>query len=308
MTINLKNLHLKFTILFFLLLSLSLNVFVVEAAPFLNKKDKVLSKDSVIRILAIGNSFSEDAIEHYLYDLAKAGGYKVIIGNLYIGGAPLDLHVKNINEDKKVYDYRKIDVNGNKTKTPKTAISFALADEKWDYISLQQASGKSGLYETYVESLPTLYNYVKERTTNSNVKYIWHQTWAYAQNSTHKAFKDYGNNQMTMYKGIIDASSKVNNLARFDMVVPSGTAIQNARTSFFGDNLTRDGYHLNLYIGRYVASCTWYEAIFGESVIGNSFVPAKVSDYEAKMGQYAAHAAIKKPFKITKLKKFKEKK
>ncbi|RZK76174.1 MAG: DUF4886 domain-containing protein, partial [Pedobacter sp.] len=65
------------------------------------------SKDSVIKILAIGNSFSDDAIEHYLYGLAKAGGYKVIIGNLYIGGAPLDLHLKNAQGNLDAYEYRK---------------------------------------------------------------------------------------------------------------------------------------------------------------------------------------------------------
>ena len=34
-----------------------------------------------IRILAIGNSFSEDAIEQYLYELALEGGDNLIIGN-----------------------------------------------------------------------------------------------------------------------------------------------------------------------------------------------------------------------------------
>ena len=38
-----------------------------------------------IRILAIGNSFSEDAIEQYLYELALEGGDNLIIGNAYRG-------------------------------------------------------------------------------------------------------------------------------------------------------------------------------------------------------------------------------
>lgn len=28
------------------------------------------------------------------------------------------------------------------------------------------------------------------------------------------------------------------------MIIPTGTAIQNARTSFVGDHMNRDGYHL----------------------------------------------------------------
>lgn len=272
------------------------------STPFFNQFnfDKP-SKDSVIKILAIGNSFSDDALEHYLYGLAKAGGYKVIIANLYIGGAPLDLHVKNIQGDKEVYDYRKTILDGSKLKPVKTSISKALADENWNYISFQQASPKSGLFETYVEPLPILFNYVKERATNPKVKFVWHQTWAYAQNSTHNGFASYNKDQMRMYNAIADASSKVKTLVPIDIVVPAGTAIQNARTKL-GDVLTRDGYHLDLNVGRYTASCTWYEAIFKQNVVGNLYKPEKVSGADALTAQKAARKAIKKPYKVSKIK------
>lgn len=39
-----------------------------------------------LRILAIGNSFSQDAIEQNLWELFDAEGIPVIVGNLYIGG------------------------------------------------------------------------------------------------------------------------------------------------------------------------------------------------------------------------------
>ena len=45
---------------------------------------QVAPTDGYIRILAIGNSFSEDAIESHLYELAKESGKTVIVGNLYI--------------------------------------------------------------------------------------------------------------------------------------------------------------------------------------------------------------------------------
>ena len=73
-------------------------------------------------------------------------------------------------------------------------------------------------------------------------------------------------------------------------------AIQNARIASGDDDLTRDGYHLDLTIGRYIASCTWYEAIFGESVIGNSFIPEGMTPEQARIAQEAAHAAIIAPF------------
>ncbi|SJN18472.1 hypothetical protein FM107_01370 [Sphingobacterium sp. JB170] len=86
-------------------------------------------RTGVVRILAIRNSFSRDAIETYLYELAEKEGIPIVIGNLYIGGASLDLHWKNANGNKAVYQYRKIAQNGSKTNTPATSIAAALADE-----------------------------------------------------------------------------------------------------------------------------------------------------------------------------------
>ena len=265
--------------------------------------DKLESKD-VIKILAIGNSFSQDAIETYLHELAEAENIKVIIGNLYIGGASLELHWNNAKEDKAAYQYRKIDVCGTKTDTPETSIADALADEDWDYISFQQVSSNSGIFETYVAPLPLLFDYVKQRATNPKVKYILHQTWAYAQDSDHERFVNYDKDQMTMYNAIVDAVWRAKDLAPINMVVPSGTAIQNGRTSVIGDNFCRDGYHLDLNVGRYTAACTWFEMIFEKSVIGNSFKPEALSDYEAEIAQHAAHYAVMQPKEITEMRDF----
>ena len=45
-----------------------------------------LAQDSIVRVLAIGNSFSQDAVEQYLWELAQEAGVKMIIGNAYRGG------------------------------------------------------------------------------------------------------------------------------------------------------------------------------------------------------------------------------
>ncbi len=289
----------------FLFLFLSLSVVshsAFSALSYNRVKSHSFLKDSVVKILAIGNSFSDDAIEHYLYGLAKEGGHTVIIANLYIGGAPLELHVKNIRANKSVYSYRKIAKDGTKTITPKISIETALADEDWDYISLQQASSFSGMLETVQKDLPELYQYVKARAKNPDVKYIYHQTWAYAQSSTHKGFANYNNNQDNMYKGIVNVSKNVKKIVPVDIIIPAGTAIQNARTSFVGDSLTRDGYHLNV-LGRYTASCTWYTAIFKDKVIGKKYAPEKLSENEIAVAQQAASYAVKKPFIVKGLKK-----
>ena len=54
------------------------------------------------KILAIGNSFSQDAV-HYLPELAKLSGVDARICTLYIGGCRLSLHHENMLSDRKVY-------------------------------------------------------------------------------------------------------------------------------------------------------------------------------------------------------------
>lgn len=269
-------------------------------------KDLAENRDNqnTIKILAIGNSFSQDALETYLYELAKAENIQVVIGNLYIGGASLELHWNNAKENKPAYQYRKIDIYGNKTNTPETSIADALSDENWDYISFQQVSSSSGIYESYVEPLPLLFDYVKQKMTNSDVKYVLHQTWPYSQDATHTGFANYNNNQLTMYNAIVDAVWRAKDLVPIDIVVPAGTAIQNGRTSVIGENFCSDGYHLDANIGRYTAACTWFETLFNVNVIGNSFKPDALSDSEANIAQQAAHNAVKWPKEITEMKDF----
>ena len=253
-----------------------------------------------LKVLAIGNSFSEDALEQNLHELAAAAGKPIIIGNLYIGGAPLSLHWENIQGNKDAYSYRKIGMDGKKVTTEKVSILTALKNEHWNYVSIQQASPLSGQYETYPEPLTGIKHFL-DSVNGPEVKYIWHQTWAYAPNSGHPGFVNYQKNQEVMYKGIMEASSKVKKQFGFDLVVPDGTAIQNARAAFANDNLTRDGYHLDLHIGRFIAACTWFEMLFHEQAPVEQYRPEGVSEAAAEVAQKAAHAAVHHPFKVSKI-------
>lgn len=106
-----------------------------------------------------------------------------------------------------------------------------------------------------------------------------------------------------MYESIVNAVKQADNEIDFDIIIPCGTAIQNGRTSSLGDTFNRDGYHLQLTYGRYTAACTWFEAVFGESVVGNSYAPEGVTPLQKQIAQEAAHAAVINPFEITKIKK-----
>lgn len=256
------------------------------------------SATQTIRILAIGNSFSEDAAEAYLDDLANAAGIQVVIGNMYIGGCSLETHWYNASNNLSAYSYRKI-ANGDTTVLSGKSIAYALADESWDYITFQQVSQYSGKYVTYYPYITNLINYVKSLATNPAVQYCLHRTWAYATNSTHSEYDYYQSNQMIMFDSIVNVTNRVAAEQGISLIIPAGTAIQNGRSSYLGDSFNRDGYHLSLGMGRYTAACAWFEKIFGQSVVGNTFAPASLSQREIDIAQNAAHYAVLKPDSVT---------
>ena len=121
----------------------------------------------VIKVLAIGNSFSQDGVEQYLYELAEAQGDSLIIGNAYIGGCSIDRHYENLLTGKAEYEYRKV-VGGIRSNKRKVDLQRIIRDEQWDIISLQQASHYSGLPKTFA-NLAQLKRLVQSYTTNHDM-------------------------------------------------------------------------------------------------------------------------------------------
>ena len=257
--------------------------------------------DNPIHILAIGNSFSDDGL-WLLYDILRDLGYDdIIIGNLYIGGCTVSTHKNNLKNDLSAYTYRE-NRNGSWVNRDNYKASVALEKEKWDFISLQQASNYSGLTNYYVKNdidyiYSTAYNIASIK--NENVKFVWQMTWAYQSDSNHSAFPNYGKDQMRMYNGIINAVREVIETDDFKpIIVPSGTTIQNLRTTFLGDTITRDGYHLNESFGRYSASLTWAIKLTGKS-IDDVKAPKSVAQKLIPLCKEAAKNACIKPYEVT---------
>lgn len=247
-----------------------------------------------IKVLAIGNSFSEDAVEHYLHKIATAKGKTIVIGNMYIGGCSLERHFNNSVSGSTDYEYRKIEADGTFTRTPGFTLEQALADEQWDVVTLQQCSPESGRFESYEPYIKELIKYVKART-GRKVRLMFHQTWAYAKDSSHPDFGNYDKDQNVMYEAIMKASRKA--VGKYNLkVIPSGTAIQNARSFLGNDNQTRDGFHLNGF-GQYTASCVWYEVLFKSTVFGSRYAPDGFSADDIRAAQWSADAAVKHPYK-----------
>ena len=64
-----------------------------------------------MKILSIGNSFSQDA-QRYLHKIAEKNGRRLKNCNLYIGGCTLRKHYFNIIDDEKAYEFQ---FNGEET-------------------------------------------------------------------------------------------------------------------------------------------------------------------------------------------------
>lgn len=285
--------------------------FLLAIVLLLSSVSSIAQSQRTLRVLAIGNSFSEDAVEHYLWELGQEAGIDFVIGNAYRGGWSLAAHWKDASTRAANTDYRKV-VNGRRTNMGKRTIKDIVTDEPWDVITLQQVSQEAGREESYEPSLSLMIGYVKALATNDSVRLGFHQTWAYAQDSNHGGFANYDRNQFLMYASIVAAVEEAMQNHRGDLqfYIPVGTAIQNARTTELADpvigesqpvnrELTRDGFHLNYTIGRYIAACTWFEALTGISSVGLKSRPKGVTPVQAELAQRAAHAAIEVPVAVT---------
>lgn len=225
----------------------------------------------MIRVLAIGNSFSDDA-RTFVHQIAAASGVEIVIGNLYIGGCSLERHWQNAREDAADYDYSR---TGRENRA--ASIREALEEAEWDFVTMQQASHFSGRPETYQPYLNELSAYVR-RYAPQAVQLI-HETWAYEIDSTHPAFPEYNCDQREMYARLKDAYRRAARDIGGARIIPSGDAFQIARRhplfdyAHGGQSLNRDGFHASLTKGRYLLGCVWVETLAGVSAADNGFVP-----------------------------------
>lgn len=254
------------------------------------------------KVLSIGNSFSEDA-QRFLWSIAQSYGIpaeNIVVANMYIGGSELAQHVNNIASDAAAYQYQLFESATQET-INNVKLSAAIRAERWDVVTFQQASHYSGLPAQYANHIETLTKFVEDNATNPNVQIMWHMTWAYQQSSTHSGFNNYNKDQMTMYNAILDAvTQKVNPISQVTNVIPSGTAVQNARTSYIGDLFTRDGYHLSDPLGRYIAGLMFFKSITGFNLDKSTiYRPTGVTEHLQELAIEAVNTAHNSPYQVT---------
>ncbi len=275
--------------------------YTVHVGPRPENLPRDWKEDGVLRILMIGNSYSDDAIE-YVGSIAQSLNVQISLGNLYIGNCSLIQHLTNLKNNAANYEYRTFsaDTNFAWKNTKNYSANAAIELEDWDFISLQQNSTETGhpdSYSTLDELIPLV------RQHNSTATLVWHMPWADAFDSQYSVFATYGKDMIGMYNAYVSATKdRILTRPEFSAVLPTGTAIQNARTSFLGvkgDILNRDGHHLSYSIGRYIASLTVFAKLSGVDISGLTWAPAGVTEAQKRVALESAMNAISSPYAIT---------
>ena len=266
-----------------------------------------------LKVLMIGNSFSLSCMS-YLPNVAKSLGEPLDIASLYIAGCPLNKHWDNIkaaetNAEFRPYRYdRKI--CGKPVATRETRnIPDALVEAKWDIVTVQQASGKSWMAETYYPYGDDLVEYVRRHAPQAKI--VVQETWSYTP--WDKRLKEWKLTQDEMYGKLHDAYAAFAAKHGF-AVIPMGAAVQEWRkrlpvkyteNSFGGDVvggrnkkenerfklsddgkwvLNSDACHLSNG-GEYFQAVVWAAALFKDADLERiTYRPKKfVSEQEARL-------------------------
>ena len=115
-----------------------------------------------MKVLSIGNSFSEDA-QRYLSRLAKDNGEDLLTVNLMIGGCSLETHYQMMKSAENKY---MLEVNGSATGIW-VNMPQVVKSTKWDVITLQQASHSSFDYDTYMPYAKEIVDFVRENNPDN---------------------------------------------------------------------------------------------------------------------------------------------
>ena len=259
-------------------------------------------KQNPLRVLLIGNSFSQNA-SAYLIEISREAGHELVIGHAEIGGCSLQKHWDLAELARKEPDNPKGRPYQGKS------LQMLLSEGEWDVITLQQYSMLSADLETYMPYVKNLFNMIKRSQPKAEI--VLHQTWAYRSDS--KKFgqisdKKFAATEKEMYEKSRAAYHTVADSLGV-RIIPTGDAFwmisndpkwryKKDEKFNFDDHTYPDlpdqtnslhkGYiwdgnqklkfdtHHASNAGKYLGSLVWYSFLFREPARKVHFVPADV--------------------------------
>ncbi|MDY4874749.1 MAG: InlB B-repeat-containing protein [Alloprevotella sp.] len=228
-------------------------------------------RDTTLRVLSIGNSFSIDAnliLPQVVVDAGVPRDNFVLYATIY-AGASLEYWDNMYTTDTPLPYVHYMGGKLLRLEDKEWTLRTLLQSQPWDVVVIQQASALSTNHKSFQPYMNRMIEYIRQDCPNKHVRIGWQLTWSYPQTATSGPVYEEGWRKIAMI-----ANQKCHD-AGIDFIIPSGTAIQNARTTELGEDsngITRDGLHLSFGVGVYIAAMTWYESIFrpiyGKSIIG----------------------------------------
>lgn len=262
-----------------------------------------------LNILFIGNSFSIDTANGAMEILKNMNVKNVNIYVLYKGACSLKEHYELFKDGKKPYDFYCYNHEGKKQLAKHISIRDAMTRFSYDIVVFQQYSLESGNYSTYEPYLAKLITAYKMVALAPRTTFAFNMTWAYS--SKHKNISTYGS-QEKMYENICNAARRMKVTSGIDVIIPCGTAVQNARhikNIISEDELTRDTQHMSYYMGRYLLGCTFCEAILAptieldlrkdESIFGKDGTVDQVNNSNRELLKKCARLAVGNNFAVS---------
>ena len=217
-----------------------------------------------LKILSIGNSFSQDA-QGYLAKIAEAEGKTFKTVNLYKSGCALQTHYEGWVDNEAIYTY---ELNGVANNTSAVTLKAVLESDQFDVITLQESSWRSMSYSNFQPYLNNLITAIRELQPNAKI-YI-HQVWAYGDgHAEHVSRPAITGGTMEAMFAKTEAAYNAAAAATGLSLIPSGQAIMNAQTELnkggYGvTSIQRDNSHVSKTWGRYLLARLWYEMFTGE--------------------------------------------
>ena len=289
-----------------------------------------------LKVLMIGNSFSICVLKQWPA-VAAAAGDRLDLASLYIGGCPLDRHSDNIDRAGDPaflpyafsYNYASVTDQASASVAKlgkKTNIPQALAADRWDVVTIQQASGKSPFAETYEPYAGKIVAKIRELAPQAEI--VVQETWSYSPYDPRLA--KWKMTPADMHAALRKAYRQL--AAHYGFrVIPVGDAVQLFRTrlpvsyesvlsakeiaalkepdvpKFFGDvvgrsswqttkkeghHLAFDRSHLNPQ-GHYLQALVWQAKLFGTDVTAVGYRPDYVTEANAKLMRRCAMDAVR---------------
>ena len=201
-----------------------------------------------MKILSIGNSFSQDA-QAYLKGVCDSQGLEITCANLFIGGCSLIRHYHNMKKDLAEYSNQLNGGSGEGT----ISIKEALLKEKWDVITFQESSLRATELCHFEPYLSELVEYV--RSILPEAKIAIHQTWAYDKSKLHAMKQGGAFSSNEMFDMVRENYLTMFDKVGADIFIPSGLVLKRLYNE--GYTVHSDGQHASLGLGRYALALTW---------------------------------------------------